>query len=353
MGLLRPAENETGFLKIGIMGFQGSGKTFTASRIAAGVVKYAKIEKPKIAMLDTEKSSDFLVDFFKQQGIQFSIVKSRAFKDLCAAMREAEDSGYNAFIIDSVTHVWNELLKAYGVKTGTKEFLRKLQPCKTEWAQFTDLFINSKMHVLALGRAGYQWERELNEETGKKELMATGTKFKAEGEFGYESDLLLEMERLEDPKTFKDIHRCWVRKDRWDLIDGKYFDEPTFDTFLPVVKCLSIGAHHGFDESRDSTGLFEANDNSYFEKMKARDIALEELQATLIKFNMDGTSADAKKLRVATLENVFGTSSKTALENLGAVELKRGIQIIKDTFDDKVKSKQVPLIKSDETAAQQ
>lgn len=336
MGLLKPAKNETGFLKVGIMGFQGSGKTFTASRIAAGVLKYANIKKPKLAMFDTEKSSDFLVDFFQAQGVEFSIIKSRAFKDLCTAMREAEKEDYHGFIVDSVTHVWNELLKAYGVKTGTKDFLRKLQPCKAEWTTFTDMFINSKMHVFALGRAGYQWEHvevQKDDGTTKKELQATGTKFKAEGEFGYESDLLLEMERLEDQKTFKDIHRCWVRKDRWDLIDGRYFDDPNFETFLPVVKRLAIGGEHvGFDTTRNSTEIFDSADTSNYERIKQRDIALEELQSLLIKLKMDGTGAEAKMMRVNTLENVFGTSSKTALENMWGPEIRAGMDKIKHIF---------------------
>lgn len=36
MGLLQPAKNETAFLKLGVYGLQGSGKTYTSSRIAAG-----------------------------------------------------------------------------------------------------------------------------------------------------------------------------------------------------------------------------------------------------------------------------------------------------------------------------
>lgn len=331
MSLLKPAQNQTAFLKVGIMGFQGSGKTFTSSRLATGLVKQSKIPNPKVAMFDTEKSSDFLVDYFKEQNIEFSVVKSRAFKDLCASIVEAEKGGYNVFIVDSVTHVWNELLAAHDLRFGKKDFLQKLQPVKTEWANFTNLFINSHMHFFSLGRAGYQWETEINEETGKRSTVQTGTKFKAEGEFGYESDLLLEMERLEDQKTGKDIHRCWVRKDRWDLLDGKFFDEPTFNHFLPIVQKLAIGGHVGFDESRNSADIFESPDSRY-EWQKQKEIALEELDATLVKAGLDGRSDAIKLRRIEVLEKIFTTSSARAIKDLKVEDLKNGITAIKTMF---------------------
>ena len=330
--LLKPSKNETAFLKVGIMGFQGSGKTFTSSRLAAGVVKYAKIENPKVAMFDTEKSSDFLTEYFAQQKIEFSVVKSRAFKDLCASIIEAQNAGYNAFIVDSVTHVWNELLSAHDLRFGRKDFLSKLQPVKTEWAKFTELFINSPMHFFSLGRAGYQWENEIDEETGKRKTVQTGTKFKAEGEFGYESDLLLEMERVEDQRTGKDVNRCWVRKDRWDLLDGKSFDYPTFETFLPIVKKLAIGVSHvGFDNTRNSADMFDSPESNYQNK-KQKEIALEELDATLTKLDLSGTAKETQKKRIEILEQVFGTSSKRAIEDLHTQAILNGIAAIKQIF---------------------
>jgi len=63
ISILKPAQNQTAYLKAGIMGFQGSGKTYTATRIASGLAKLSKKEKPKIAFFDTEKGSDFFVKY--------------------------------------------------------------------------------------------------------------------------------------------------------------------------------------------------------------------------------------------------------------------------------------------------
>jgi hypothetical protein len=64
---------------------------------------------------------------------------------------------------------------------------------KPMWAQFTETFLNSKAHIILCGRAGNTSEYQEKEDGGKKELISTGTKMKAESEMGYEPSLLVEM----------------------------------------------------------------------------------------------------------------------------------------------------------------
>lgn len=331
MSLLKPATNQTAFLKLGVFGYQGSGKTFTSSRIAAGLCKFAKIKSPKVAIFDTEKSSDFLVDYFKEQGIELLVVKSRAFMDLIQAIREAEAAGVYVFIVDSVTHVWRELMTSYQKKKKIDELqMRDWGPIKEEWAQFTTLFINSKMHFISLGRAGDTFDMVQDERTGKKKMEKSGTKMKAEGEFGYESDILIEMERFEDQKTFREIHRCWVRKDRWDILDGKSFDDPSFNVFLPVVQKLNLGGDHLGVINSDSTEMFDSPDRSWYEQRKLKEIALETLKDTLTINDLDGRSDASKKNRIEVLKQVFGTSSQSAIEAKSLDDLIAGIKTIEN-----------------------
>jgi hypothetical protein len=42
MGLFMKAESTSAFLKMGIMGFAGSGKTYTAAATAIGLVEYMR-----------------------------------------------------------------------------------------------------------------------------------------------------------------------------------------------------------------------------------------------------------------------------------------------------------------------
>ena len=329
MSLLKPASNQTAYLKAGILGFQGSGKTYTASRLATGLAKMGGNKNPKIAFFDTEKGSDFLVKYFKDEGIQFDVVKSRTFADLLEFTKEVQQEKYDVAIIDSVSHIWRELTDSYQNKLCRQNGLlfQDWSKVKGEWRRFTDAFINSNIHMIVLGRAGYEYDFD-TDESGKKELIKTGTKMKAEGEFGYESDILLEMERIKDGKKF--INRCYVLKDRTDTIDGTQIDFPKFKDFLPVINYLNIGGeHHGIDTERNSEDMFDDPDKSWAKERESREIALEELQQELVLNDLAGTSAAAQKRRVELLIEIYGTSSKAAIEAMRSTEIRDGIMKIR------------------------
>jgi hypothetical protein len=336
MGLLKPAANNTAFLKAGMMGFEGSGKTHTAMLIAIGLTKMA--DKKKIAMFDTEKGSDFWVERLKAQGIQLDVVKSRSFKDLLDTMREAEASGeYGALIVDSISHVWAQIQQDYKSRKGKSRItMDGWGELKTIWRELTDLYLNSKLHVLLLGRAGYEYEHTENED-GKTEIQKVGTKMKVEGEMGYEPDLLIEMHRRRrsevenNPDLEGFINVAVILKDRTDTMNGRHLRQPKFADFTSVIKHLNIGGEHaGTDTTRNSEGLFNSPAGNAWELMKQLEMALEELDALLIKLDASGTSADAKKKRVQVLEDAFGTSSKVALEKLGGNRILKGIQYLKE-----------------------
>lgn len=331
--LLKPAKNQTAYLKAGILGFQGSGKTYTATRLASGLAKLSEKESPKVAFFDTEKGSDFFVKYFEQQGIQFDVAKSRSFADLCTFMNEVEKGGYDVAIIDSVTHIWSELTESYAKKKNRKNGLlfQDWSNIKGEWRRFTDSFINSKIHTIVLGRAGYEYDFS-EDETGKKELVKTGTKMKAEGEFGYESDILMEMERIQIDK--RTVNRCYVLKDRTDTMNGKFVDFPKFEDFKTVIDILNVGGeHHGIDTSRNSQDMFDSPDYSFTEMKKQRDIALEELQGTLLDLDLSGTAIKVQKERQSALKQAFGTFSKTEIENMTPQSIRSGIEVIQNLYN--------------------
>lgn len=326
--LLKPAMNTTAFLKVGILGFAGSGKTFTASEIAIGLCKKLTDKRP-VAFFDTETGSDFLIPKFKKAGVEFLVVKSRSFMDLMDFMKEAQQVASVA-IIDSISHVWQDLMSSYVKKLNRKNGLlfQDWSVIKQEWQQFTDIYVNSPIHTLLLGRAGYEYDFETNE-AGKKELIKTGTKMKAEGEMGYEPSLLLEMTRLKKSEATGDadakgwINRCHVLKDRTDTINGKEFDYPKYKNFEPVISFLNIGGEHmGVDTTRNSEDLFENPERSWSERRKQTDIVLEEIQGELSMQGLAGSSGDAQKKRTELMLEILGTSSKTAIENLPLAQLR-------------------------------
>lgn len=337
MGLLQPARNMTAYLKTGLLGFEGSGKTRTAVEISIGMTKLVK--GTKVAFFDTEKGSDFHIERFKAEGIDLFSVKSKSFVDLVDTIREAEKNGFSFLIIDSITHVWRELVDSYLKKMNRKQLrMQDWGVLKSEWAQFTDAYVNSKLHIAMLGRAGHEYDMD-EDEDGKMQIHKAGTKMKVETETGFEPDLLLEMMRVRKSAESGDkndkgfINRCVVLKDRTDTMNGMIVDFPTFKSFEPIMKFLNIGGEHvGTDPTRNSSGLFQNPDRSWSEMQKRKEIAIEELSDVLTLSGLAGTSAEAKSKRTKLLVDVLGGSGTAYIESLSLDALLEGISKIKNQF---------------------
>jgi len=334
--LFTEATNRMAYLKAGILGFQGSGKTYTACQVALGFYKYLKATKP-IYFLDTETGSDWAVPMFAKAKIPLRVSKTRAFRDLPPAIKEAEASG-SFLIIDSISHFWVELLESYQrAHKLTRLSFHHWGPIKQQWRTFSDAYVNSQLHCVVCGRAGWDYDYQ-EEEDGKKELIKTGTKMRAEGEFGFEPSLLLEMERLREVGTVdgksvgkigaRVIHRCHIIKDRrmdGESLDGKHFDNPTFDCFLPHIKALNLGGEHfGVDTTSRSDAIFDRQTGESWESVKKRREILMEEMLTELDMLFPGTGKDMKGRRCAILKKVFGTYSETAIAELPVDRLKAG-----------------------------
>ena len=263
---LQEAKPEMAYLKMGIYGEAGSGKTFTSTKIAIGLHKYIKSTKP-IAFLDTETGSDFVLPKFNAEKIKLDTDKTRAFLELLETIDKIEagdpkkkagekkETTHDILIIDSITHFWNELLTAYQEKHNLSQItLRHWIPLKQTWRQFTDKFISSKILIILAGRSAFVWD-DVEDEDGVKELKKVGTKMRTENEMAYEPSLLVEMEHLRKSSRIGGgwINRAWVNKDRFDAINGKHFDMPTFEDFLPHIENLNLnGDHKAIDTTQNS-----------------------------------------------------------------------------------------------------
>jgi len=307
--IFKEAQNEMAYLKAGFYGEAGSGKSFTSSRIAIGLVKYIKAKKP-VMYFDTETGSDFLIRQFKEAGIELHTAKTRAFSDLLVAVDEAEKTA-SVMIIDSITHVWNELIESYMKKLELKRLsLKHWIPLKTTWREFTTRYVNSKLHIIVCGRSADKWEEVEDPEDGSKELRKTGTKMRTETEMGYEPSLLVELEAIQlSPRVGGQlIHRAHVKKDRFDVINGQVFDQPTFETFLPHISLLNLGGEHKAIESgRDSTAMFERNDVGA-RKMETREILIEKIGNEMMLIYPGQTEND-KTGRLNLRSKIFQTNS--------------------------------------------
>lgn len=330
MTLFKKAESTSAYLKAGLMGFAGSGKTFTATTIAIGLAKLiaekklAQAGKP-IFFLDTETGSDYVTQKVREAGLELYAAKSRSFLDCIEAINECEKSG-SALIIDSITHVWREFCDAYKKKKGRSRMeMLDWVAVKEEWSRFTDAYVNSSAHIIMCGRAGFEYEHEVDEVSGKKQLIKSGIKMKAEGETGYEPSLLVLMERETDVRTNQVSRTAYILKERFDVIDGKAIVNPVFADFLPHIERLNLGGVQlGVDTTRDSTALFSSGDgdSQWKYEMRQKEIALDEIKEEITKHLGFGMDAETKKSKAELLEKVSGTRSWAKVEAMKWLEVK-------------------------------
>jgi hypothetical protein len=320
---------QSAFVKMGIYGEAGTGKTFTSTRVVIGLHHYIKSTQP-VFFMDTETGSDFVRDkISKETGLKMQIAKTRAFADLLTAIDEMPKGAI--LVIDSITHYWNELVESYLKKNQkTRLSLKDWQPIKATWREYADRFVNSPLHIIVAGRSADKWG-EVEDEDGAKELKKIGTKMRAETEFSYEPSLLVEMELIQASAKIGGalIHRGHVRKDRFDIINGSHFDNPGFEAFLPHIQLLNLGGEHlAIETERNSEAIFD--DPNVGEKRALNKEILCEKITNEIKKLFPGQTEKDKASRIALLEEVFGTNSWTEISTLFKNDrLEAGLALLK------------------------
>jgi len=316
-------ENTSPFFKANAVGEAGSGKSYTLALIVHGLHNYIKSDKP-IVIFDTEKSGKFLRPMFKKAGIEVLLKESRTLPDLTETMKFCSNGGSDILLIDSITHVWEDFLNDYMQQKGRKRLqFQDWGFIKPTWKrEFSDRLVNANCHILFTGRQGFTYDYEMID--GKKELVKTGIKMKAEGETAYEPDLLLHMERFEellDKKNKKVWREATVLKDRANLIDNRTFRNPTFADFKPILDFLMTDVMAPVETtSRPNTDLID-NEADNRKERQDRKIALERNIALLDKVAA-GTSGPAKALRLALIEYAYhGETSDVAINEMSLAQL--------------------------------
>lgn len=96
----KPAVRENVALLIGLAGGTGSGKTYTAMRLAAGIAG----DKP-FALIDTEagRGKHYADQFRFDHGDLRAPFRPDAYAE---AIKAADEAGYPVIVVDSMSHVW-------------------------------------------------------------------------------------------------------------------------------------------------------------------------------------------------------------------------------------------------------
>ena len=189
------------FIKASFGGFQGSGKTRTATEFIIGSYKDMKCTKP-ILCLDNEKGSRFLIPIFKKAGIKALVKDTVNLSDIIQAFEFLKNGEIDFLFIDSLTKIYYKFVKDYKDKNH-RSFMRlndwgKILPAWQE--EFSDRFVNTEGNIVFTGRGGFEYEKEddTTDEKGnvteKGGFVKSGFKMKIAGETPYETDLNIWMQ---------------------------------------------------------------------------------------------------------------------------------------------------------------
>lgn len=347
---LSEVNDTAGYLKAGFLGFAGSGKTHTAMELAIGAREFFRLDGP-IAMFDTEDGSSYWAKrILERTGKKLLVMKGRSLDSLMETAHEATERGCSVFVADSVTHPWREVCDAYLAelqknarerkwRVPTKLEFQDWNPIKARWGRWTDWYLTSPMHVVVCGRAGHEYEHE-EDDRGKKQLIKSGIKMKTEAEFGFEPSLLVEMYREQDHDTHVVTPRAHILKDRFDLIDGKEFEKPNFETFLPHVKMLAPESHAPVDTTSGSKFQLDDQGRTAWESEKKRRGNLAEEIEHIFTLLWPGQSAVDKRARAAAAEMHWpGTKSmKALLEDTRSDAMAAGLESIREAMSEQLEA---------------
>lgn len=331
-------------IKFGDFGETGSGKSYTAACLAAGL----SVEMHNCApayVYDTEPGWQFLKKIFDVEGIKLIQEPGDSFDGLRAARKKAEEMGCCVFVGDSYTHVWRELMHTYTNRAGYVEF-QDWNLIKPRWRDWVREFLNSPMHCMALGRLGWNYIPEEVERNGKTKtnMVKSDSKFNAGGgeSFGYEPHLLVEMEiAREETDTGRGgqiVHLATVLKDRADVINGDTFTFKelrgykkgdyayVWNAFFPHIQEMqNIESHVLLPTTRSAQ---PESDNSYQQRQRDRTVALGEIKETMMLL-WPGKTDDNKILRAKISEKVFGVRSWDAVQEAQLGTLQAGLEVLR------------------------
>ncbi|MGO4763843.1 ATP-binding protein [Cupriavidus sp. 2KB_3] len=195
-------------LRLALTGPSGSGKTYGALQIARGL-------GGRIACIDTEHGSASLYSDLADFDVM-ELAAPYTPERYIAAIKEAEEAGYDVLIIDSTTHEWSG-------SGGILELVDQVASAKyrgnswSAWNELTprhrafiDAMLQSRMHIIATGRS--KTETAQVEENGRKKVAKLGMKTEQRDGFEYEFTVVLDI--------VHDGHYAVASKDRTGLFGG-------------------------------------------------------------------------------------------------------------------------------------
>lgn len=230
--MFRQATKTQSRLRMTIDGPAGSGKTYTALRLAHALIQAFP---GKIALIDTERGSASKYSGEAPDGIpwRFDTRELTTFSpdEYTKAILAAGSLGYSVLIVDSLSHAWE------GVG-GALELKQKAGEAWSAWRQVTpihnrmiDAILQSSCHVITTMRSRMEHVQE-TDSNGRITIRKVGMAPIQRPGMEYEFDLVCD---------FDWAHIMTVSKSRCSAVADMVVNKPGPDFIQPVIEWLKGG----------------------------------------------------------------------------------------------------------------
>lgn len=232
----KKAEAKREYMKAGLYGKTGSGKTLTTLLFAE---KLAAMEGKRVAYVDTEKSTAFYIRDVPERTIHpkafdIDILETKSIFEALSEIEAIDPAVHGVVVVDSITALWEAAKATYQGKLTSKGGIpvQAWAAIKKPYKRMIALLMDGPYHAFICGREGVAMEDDAD-----GNAVVVGSKMKSEGETPYEPHMLLRMIPTREEDGSHRI-RAFFEKDRSGVLTGKTFDWPNYDTIEPAVRIL-------------------------------------------------------------------------------------------------------------------
>lgn len=200
------AKRERVWLKVLLSGASGSGKSYSALKVATGIAKQCNSD---IAYIGTEGSRNkYYADEFDYDLLELE--EPFECEKYIEAVDAAVEAGYKVLIIDSMTHEWKWLNDVHDRMQGNS--FTNWGKLKPRHHKFMDKVLNSPIHIIATARGKDDWV--LEDKNGKQVPKKVGMGQQQDKDISYEYTVSLVIAQ--------DTHVASADKDNTHLFDGRF-----------------------------------------------------------------------------------------------------------------------------------
>ena len=206
---IQHAKKEQIFVKALIGGPSGSGKSYSALRVATGIAG-REGEGTKIGYIGTEGMRDKLyANEFDYDLISLEEYSPDYYEAAIDAFLEA---GYKVIIVDSMTHLWNWVQDQVQLTTKGDNTFQAWGKYKKENKKIIEKILLAPAHIIVTGRGKDEYVLEANSR-GKMAPRKVGV--------GVQQDKDIEYEYMVTWMIDQDTHLAEAAKDNTHIFEGK------------------------------------------------------------------------------------------------------------------------------------